>query len=59
VESSGGNWEFEGVIEVAPRLHLRGVSETTIDVETFIAELVQYLDSEPVAWDPYRKPEDR
>jgi hypothetical protein len=58
-ESSGGKWEFEGVNEVAPRLHLRGAKETTVDAETFIAELGQYLDSEPAAWDPYRKPEDR
>lgn len=58
-ESSRGRWEFEGVNEVAPRLHLRGVRETTIAAETFIAELVHYLDTEPAAWDPYRKPEDR
>ncbi len=58
-ESSRGRWEFEGVNEVAPRLHLRGAHETTIDIETFIEELVQHLNAEPAAWDPYRKPEDR
>ncbi len=55
LESGGGSWEFEGVNEVAPRLHHRGSCRSAIGSETFMALLCAWLRTQPPAWDPYNK----
>jgi hypothetical protein len=59
METSSGEWQFEGVNAVAPRLQLLGAPESSIDASRFIEELFVCLESQPPAWDPYKRPEDR
>jgi len=55
LESGGGKWHFEGVNEVAPRLHHQGSCRSSIDAETFMDLLCNWLRTQPPAWDPYNK----
>lgn len=55
LESGGGEWHFEGVNEVAPRLHHRGSCRSSIDAEAFMDLLCNWLRTQPAAWDPYNK----
>jgi len=55
IETAGGSWEFEGINEVAPRLHLQGSCRSSISSDKFVALLADWLRSQPPAWDPYNK----
>lgn len=55
-ETAGGEWLFEGVNEVAPRLMLRGSCRSSIAPADFLARLFSTLESSPPAWDPYSTP---
>lgn len=57
IETAGGEWVFEGVNEVAPRLRVRGSCQSSIDPDKFIALLSEWLTNQPAAWDPYNKPD--
>ena len=55
LETAGGEWEFEGVNEVAPRLYHRGSCRSSIPVEEFLRRLYAELRNAPPAWDPYNR----
>jgi len=57
LETAGGEWIFEGVNEVAPRLRVSGSCRSSIPVEDFVRELCTTLSRGPAAWDPYSPPE--
>lgn len=57
LETAGGEWIFEGINEVAPRLRLNGSCRTSIAADEFLAHLSDWLRTEPPAWDPYNKPD--
>jgi hypothetical protein len=52
-ESSGGQWQFEGVGGLTPKLHLRDSHDSSIEPEAFLAELILFLRDAPPAWDPW------
>lgn len=52
-ESAPGTWRAEAVTDVAPRLYLDCAEASGIPETEFIARLADYLDTAPVAWDPY------
>jgi hypothetical protein len=54
-ENGGGSWHFEGVNEVAPRLRHKGSCRSSIDSDTFLESLCDWLRTQPAAWDPYNK----
>ena len=56
-ESAGGEWVFEGVNEVAPRLRVSGSCRSSIPAEQFMELLCDWLRTQPPAWDPYNKPD--
>jgi hypothetical protein len=49
----GGNWIFDGVDAITPRLRLEGKHETSIPLNVIIEKLEQNLRAGPPAWDPY------
>ncbi len=53
IETAPGQWRGEAVTEVAPRLYLDGVEGSAIDPDTFLSMVLDYLDTAPIAWDPY------
>jgi hypothetical protein len=55
IEIAGGEWIFEGVNEVAPRLMLNGSCRSSIAPDAFLARLCDWLRTQPPAWDPYNK----
>lgn len=55
-ETAGGEWTFEGVNEVAPRLLLSGSCRSSIATADFMALLTDWLQTQPAAWDPYSQP---
>lgn len=57
IETAGGEWQFEGVDEVAPRLHLIGSCRSSLASADFVHRLYIALKSNPPAWDPYNKPQ--
>jgi hypothetical protein len=57
LETAGGEWVFEGVNEVAPRLMINGSCQSSIPPDHFIGMLADWLTTEPAAWDPYNKPD--
>jgi hypothetical protein len=56
-EMAGGEWVFEGVNEVAPRLHLKGSCRSSISADEFMQQLSAVLLTNPPAWDPYNRPD--
>lgn len=58
LETGGGDWVFEGVNEVAPRLRHRGSCRSSLGSDEFLARLCDWLQTQPPAWDPYNKPQD-
>lgn len=52
-ETGGGEWVFEGVGEVAPRLYHKGSCRSSLGADYFLRELSAWLRTQPVAWDPY------
>jgi hypothetical protein len=57
LETAGGEWLFEGVNEVAPRLRLSGSCRSSISAEDFVQCLCEALQTGEPAWDPYNKPD--
>jgi len=57
LETAGGEWLFEGVDEVAPRLRLAGSCRSSLAADDFVQRLCTALRNNPPAWDPYSKPE--
>ncbi len=55
LETGGGQWLFEGVNEVAPRLRHQGSCRSSVSADTFMERLVDWLRTQPPAWDPYNK----
>jgi hypothetical protein len=53
VERAAGEWRCEDVNEVAPRLWLEGVGESSLTPADFVERVRRYLATAPVAWDPY------
>lgn len=54
-EAAGGEWVFEGVNEVAPRLKVHGSCRSSIAAEDFLQRLGTALRTLPAAWDPYER----
>ena len=52
-ETSGGQWVFDGVEAIVPRLHLQGADESSMSPRTFRDRLEARLAASPPAWDPY------
>ena len=52
-ESGEGQWNFDGVSELTPRMTLFGDGESSIPPEAFAAKVVEFLATAPPAWDPY------
>lgn len=48
-----GRWEFDGVDETTPRLHLSGAEESRIEWDEFRRQVEAFLASAPPAWNPY------
>ena len=57
-ETGGGEWVFEGVGEVAPRLYHPGSCRSSIGPDAFLAQLADWLRTQPSAWDPYTEDPD-
>jgi hypothetical protein len=57
IETAGGQWLFEGVNEVAPRLMLSGSCRSSMAADDFVSRLCETLRTQPPAWDPYNKPD--
>ena len=57
LETAGGEWIFEGVNEVAPRLRLQGSCRSSIPAEEFLQHLCAVLRTAPPAWNPYKRPD--
>jgi len=55
IETAGGEWVFEGVNEVAPRLMLSGSCRSSVSPELFIQYLCRALEKGPPAWNPYKR----
>ena len=53
LEAAGGEWIFEGVNEVAPRLRVQGSCRSSVSAEEFLQRLSTALRTLPPAWDPY------
>ncbi|HEV2370437.1 MAG TPA: DUF6687 family protein [Acidimicrobiales bacterium] len=48
-----GQWVFDGVSALTPRLHLVGADESSIGASRFEAMLRRHLSDSSPAWDPY------
>jgi hypothetical protein len=48
-----GQWVFDGVNTITPRLHLEGKHESSIPIDMILGKLKQHLRSALPAWDPY------
>lgn len=57
-ETGGGEWVFEGVGEVAPRLYHKGSCRSSLGGDKFLTLLTDWLRTQPSAWDPYTKDPD-
>ena len=57
IETAGGGWVFEGINEVAPRLHLKESCRSSISSDKFMQLLSSVLRTNPPAWDPYNRPD--
>ena len=57
METAGGEWVFEGINEVAPRLYLKGSCRSSITADDFLQHLCAVLRTSPPAWDPYNRPD--
>ncbi|MFQ5634918.1 MAG: DUF6687 family protein [Gammaproteobacteria bacterium] len=53
IERADGEWRCEAVDEVAPRLYLDGVDQSSLTPGRFVDEVRRQLSVAPVAWDPY------
>lgn len=55
LETAGGEWVFDGINEVAPRLRLSGSCRSSLAPDSFLAHLGDWLQTQPPAWDPYNR----
>jgi hypothetical protein len=53
IERSPGEWCAEAATEVAPRLYLDGVDQSSLAPERFIELVRAHLATAPIAWDPW------
>jgi hypothetical protein len=53
LESSGGEWRFDGAGGITPRLGLQGADESDLEPKQFIDELLAFLPHAVPAWDPW------
>lgn len=49
----GGGWVADDPLAITPRLRRPDGTPSSLDLERFLAELVEGLRNGPVAWDPY------
>lgn len=49
-------WHFDGIDQVAPRLRRVEGERSLLDEAGFLEALLRWLDTQPVAWDPYADP---
>jgi len=59
LEETGGQWIFDGVDAITPRLHLEGRNESSIPVDVIRRKLEQHLRTGAPAWDPYAPAHER
>jgi hypothetical protein len=52
-EASGGQWVFEGVERITPKLYLHGASESSVPAAAIQQRLEGFLSSGRPAWNPY------
>jgi hypothetical protein len=53
VMEDGGQWTFDGVDAITPRLHLDDKDESSIPVDVILSKLEHHLKTGPPAWDPH------
>jgi hypothetical protein len=56
LDTVAGEWEFEGVHQIAARLWKGDGCGSSVQVDTMIALLTTSFANEPAAWDPYGPP---
>jgi len=59
LEETGGQWIFDGVDAITPRLHLEGNNESSIPMDVIRRKLEQNLTTGAPAWDPYAPANER
>jgi len=52
-EATGGQWVFDGVDQITPRLHLEGSAGTSIPHDALVRRVEHCLRAGQSAWDPY------
>jgi predicted porin len=52
-ENSESHWQFDGVEQITPRLHLVGARESQISPESFRRQVTDFLRAAPPAWNPF------
>lgn len=53
LERAAGRWRADAMTDVAPRVYLEGVEESSLAPERFVALVCRHLSTAPVAWDPF------
>lgn len=53
LETGDAAWQFDGVEQITPALHLTGAAESAIDPDRFVAMVADALKAGAPAWDPY------
>lgn len=53
LETGGATWQFDGVDQITPALHMINASQSTIDPDRFVAMVTDALKTGAPAWDPY------
>lgn len=52
-EGSSGQWVFDGVDQITPRLHLEGSEDSSIPVDAIVKCIAHHLQTGRPAWNPY------
>ncbi|MEM7122906.1 MAG: DUF6687 family protein [Pseudomonadota bacterium] len=53
MEGGAATWQFDGVEQITPALHLTNAVESTIDPDQFVTLIADALTTGAPAWDPY------
>ncbi len=53
MESDGATWQFDGVEQIKPALHMTNADKSTIDPDQFVTLVADALTTGAPAWDPY------
>ena len=53
MEGGGTTWQFDGVEQITPALHMTNADESTIDPDQFVTLVSDALTTGEPAWDPY------